>query len=252
MNAGPGNCRASALSRSDGMQLLRDAWECASEIEQDPWQLAIEIDSLHRAGLTNTDLRWLLSRELTQHAAEITRRTDARRRFAKLRSLALADNHCFVLTGAGYRFADVHREPAEHGVDAMIDSSNDSPPGDANSDATAEHPAGQVAAEQSRSSNVPTWDGDLHEMWFGGRMIKRFVRPAPAQELILSVFQEEGWPSGIDDPLPAKSCQDPKRRLHYTVQNLNRGQKPQRLHFFINGNGQIVRWQPVTTSRKGR
>jgi hypothetical protein len=45
---------------------------------------------------------------------------------------------------------------------------------------------------------------------------------------------------------------DPKRRLHYTVQNLNRGQKPASIHFFINGNGQLVRWQPIAAPRKAR
>ena len=231
------------------MQLLRDAWECAREIEQDPWQLAVEIDALRRSGLTNTDLRWLLSRELTAHAVEITRRTDARRRFTKSRSMALSENHCFVLTGAGYRFADAHGEPV---ADRTTNPADGRRSGDVSLGTAAGRPDGLAVVEQSRPPEVPTWDGDLHEMWFGGRMIKRFVRPAPAQELILSVFQEEGWPSGIDDPLPARSCQDPKRRLHYTVQNLNRGQKPQRLHFFINGNGQIVRWQPVAAARTGR
>ena len=89
----------------------------------------------------------------------------------------------------------------------------------------------------------------LHELRLGTEIVKRFTRPAPAQELILAAFQEEGWPPAIDDPLPAQFNQDPKRHLHYTIRNLNRGQKPLRIRFFINGNGETICWQIVPQQR---
>src|SRR5690606_5827230 len=143
--------------------------------------------------------------------------------------------HCFILTAAGCRFLESHgfeqrNTPADFGTTASV-----KPVAARRGGPLRTRPEDAPAGNEPPPSETPAWNGDLHELWFGERMIKRYVRPAPAQELILSVFQEEKWPPGIDDPLPSKSCQDPKRRLHYTIQNLNRGQWPQRLHFFING-----------------
>ncbi len=89
----------------------------------------------------------------------------------------------------------------------------------------------------------------LHELRLGGELVKRFKRPPSAQGLVLAAFQEEGWPPAIDDPLPTQYNQDPKRRLHYTIRNLNRGQAPLRIHFFINGNGETIRWETVPPQR---
>jgi len=47
----------------------------------------------------------------------------------------------------------------------------------------------------------PRWDGDTRTLWFGDSVCKRYTRPAPSQEKILTSFQEEGWPNRIDDPL---------------------------------------------------
>jgi hypothetical protein len=98
-----------------------------------------------------------------------------------------------------------------------------------------------------------SWDGTLHTSTVVSDPVlpksPKAVAPAPAQELILAAFQEEGWPPAIDDPLPSQFNQDPKRRLHYTVRNLNRGQKPIRIRFFINGNGETIRWKLVAPQR---
>ncbi len=87
------------------------------------------------------------------------------------------------------------------------------------------------------------------ELRLGDEIVKCFTRPASAQELILAAFQEEGWPPAIDDPLHAQYNQDPKRHLHYTVRNLNRGQSPLRIRFYINGNGETIRWEIVPDQR---
>jgi hypothetical protein len=68
--------------------------------------------------------------------------------------------------------------------------------------------------------------------------------PAANQEIILQAFQEERWPACIDDPLPPHPCIDPKRRLHDTLNSLNRHQREPFIHFFGNGKGEGVRWQP--------
>ena len=63
------------------------------------------------------------------------------------------------------------------------------------------------------------------------------------QERILAAFEEEGWPVHIDDPLPPHPEQDSKRRLHDTINSLNRNQKKRLIQFLGNGNGQGIRWE---------
>jgi hypothetical protein len=94
----------------------------------------------------------------------------------------------------------------------------------------------------------------LHELQFGGRIVKRFRAPAPAQEQILSAFQEEGWPPAIHDPLPVQFHEDPKRRLHHTIRNLNRAHVHRRIRFFVNGRGETIRWEllPLKPTRNVR
>ena len=82
----------------------------------------------------------------------------------------------------------------------------------------------------------------------GGIVVKQFKVPALNQERILAAFEEEGWPVHIDDPLPPHPEQDPKRRLHDTINSLNRNQKKPLIQFLGNGNGQGIRWE---LSRRG-
>ena len=48
----------------------------------------------------------------------------------------------------------------------------------------------------------PKWNSNVGVLSFGVRIVKRFPRAARNQEIILSAFEEEGWPPRIDDPLP--------------------------------------------------
>ena len=82
----------------------------------------------------------------------------------------------------------------------------------------------------------------------GDIVVKQFKVPALNQERILAAFEEEGWPVHIDDPLPPHPEQDPKRRLHDTINSLNRNQKNPLIRFLGNGNGQGIRWE---LSRRG-
>ncbi len=75
--------------------------------------------------------------------------------------------------------------------------------------------------------------------------MKQFKVPAANQERILAAFEEEGWPIRIDDPLPPNSEQDSKRRLHDTINSLNRNQKQNLIRFVGDGSGQGVRWELV-------
>jgi hypothetical protein len=57
-----------------------------------------------------------------------------------------------------------------------------------------------------------------------GELIMRYRVPAENQTLILTVFQVEGWPEFIDDPLPQKDDLAPRQRLVNTSKSLNRNQ----------------------------
>ena len=68
---------------------------------------------------------------------------------------------------------------------------------------------------------------------------------SPNQEAVLEVFQEEGWPRRIDDPLPPLAEQDPKYRLHFTIRRLNQSQEHCLIRFFGDGTGEGVCWEFV-------
>lgn len=103
-------------------------------------------------------------------------------------------------------------------------------------------PAG--AAAGPAAGDRPCWDAGRRELWFRGRLVKRYLRPAPSQEAILAAFEEEGWPPHIDDPLPSRPGEDPADRLHEAVRGLNRAQARALLHFRCDGHGQGVVWEP--------
>jgi hypothetical protein len=76
-----------------------------------------------------------------------------------------------------------------------------------------------------------------------GAVVKWFRVPAPNQELILSAFEEVGWPEQIDDPLPVTADIDPRTRLHDAIRRLNGCQANRLLRFHGNGNGDGVSWE---------
>ncbi len=73
--------------------------------------------------------------------------------------------------------------------------------------------------------------------------------PAMNQEIVLAVFEEERWPPRIDDPLRWKSDIDPQRRLHDTINSLNRRQRHRLVHFSADGLAQGIRWELVDGGR---
>lgn len=110
------------------------------------------------------------------------------------------------------------------------------------SDPTSEAAA---AAESECSHDPPTttkprWNADLGELKFGNSTT-RVRRSAKNVWKILSAFQEEGWPTRIDDPLPGGK-QD--TRLRETVRTLNAAcsRKSLLLRFESDGSGEGICW----------
>jgi len=99
------------------------------------------------------------------------------------------------------------------------------------------------AISQSKKLVKPKWDRDRQKLSVENSIVKHFKVPAPNQEVILAVFEEEGWPTSIDDPLSPHPVIDPKQRLHDTINSLNRNQKNRLIHFRGNGSGRGILWE---------
>jgi hypothetical protein len=220
-----------------GLQLLLTAARYAEELDRDAWDFAVEISHLRAAGLTNSDLRWLVCKEYVEHAREITLPGEMRRSFHGHGGLIFFKRSCFILTPSGREAAEAEATPRP------TTESTPAAPSAELEDAViayARQPNGQ------KPKAAPHWDGQRHQFRVGGVLVKEFKVHSPNQETVLAAFQEEGWPPRIDDPLPPHAEIDPKRRLHDTIKSLNRNQKNRLIQFMGDGSGEAVRWEPIT------
>ena len=204
--------------------LLLEAFENACDLQRDKWDFAVEIQTLRTAGLTCSDFRWLICKGYAEHAREITLAGHEGRAFYPSPGLTLHKRSCFVLCEAGLPFFTAARHC----------------PRIAREEQSAKLSAAAFAV---LASQVPKWDCDRQELRLGPHIIKQFKVPAANQEMILAVFEEEKWPPRIDDPLPPQPPSDPKRRLHDTINSLNRKQKNPLVRFLGDGSGTGVRWE---------
>lgn len=218
--------------------LLRDASECAADVNADPWQFAVEFAALRRIGLTTNECRWLVAKGLAKHACEVTTNDADRRVFQPCANLALPRGVCFVIAerGTAYANALVRAVPRRRATETRAN---------AELQAAAEPIVRSDATEIESNPLVPTWDSDRQQLRVGRTIVKEFKVPAANQEAILASFQEEGWAPRIDDPLAPKLNQDSKRRLHDTINSLNRNQKNPLIRFLGDGKGEGVRWEFV-------
>jgi hypothetical protein len=210
---------------SAGLTMLLQAREyILADLDCCGWDFAVEIRLLREAGLTHSDLRWLIRRGYVEHGIETTRPGMPTRSFMKASSLAFEDDTCFLLTDSGASF--VRQFCAEGALAEAL-------PGNGRSRAGL------------AECVLPDWNSEVRELRLGGILVKQFRQPAESQEIILSAFQEEGWQPHIDDPLPPRPDQNPKRHLHVTITNLNRHQKNRLIHFRGDGTGLGVVWEPL-------
>jgi hypothetical protein len=189
------------------MRLLVEARRCAQYLDCKTRDLPLEIQDMHRAGLTDTDLRWLMSQGFVEVVVEPRLTSKARQRVSHDTKGPLSSRTCFALTDAGAAFA-----------------------------------ARACRVKPSAKPIVPRWIAERRELRVGGVLVKRFQQPAAVQELIFAVFQEQGWQDWIDDPLPRAGIQDPQKRVHTTVNNLNHNHRHHLLHFKAGGMGTQFGW----------
>jgi hypothetical protein len=204
--------------------LLANAESCAQGTESSPWEFAVELEVLIAEGLTANDVRWLVKMGYVEHAYELTRSHETTRRFRSCCNLGFGKRTCFILTASGAMLAASHKQyaPPKTQLSPAIPFTG----GDADS-----------------AQGLPSWDSDRRILRMENRVVKQFKVPSPSQEAILAAFEEEGWPSAIDDPLPPQPEQDSKRRLRNTIQSLNANQKNPILRFRGDGSGQRIIWE---------
>jgi hypothetical protein len=208
-----------------GLVLLLEAHEIARELKHDPWDLAVEIGELRRGGLSRSVLRYLICRGCVEHAREIDAPTGTGRAYHDRPpgvGLRFSKSSCFVLTEAGVTFASRVLRRRRTG-----------------------RATGRMDGEAPRAPTVPTWDSLRQELRVGQTVVKRFKVKAVNQTRVLSAFEEEGWPPSIDDPLPRCPRVDAKRRLHDTINSLNRNQQTPLIRFLGNGTGEAFGWEFV-------
>jgi hypothetical protein len=205
------------------LALLLEANDLAHDARRNDWEFAVEIADLEGVGLSKNAIRWLIHKGYARHAVETTRATgQGGRQFRFVDNLVFPSTSCLVLTEGGVRFARELRRGGQRAAAA---------------------PAAQAtSATTAPPEAVPIWDARARVLRFDGRVVKHFKVPAGNQELVLCAFEEEGWPRTIDDPLPPAAGLDAKRRLHDTINRLNRNQKHRLIHFSGNGSGRAVCW----------
>jgi hypothetical protein len=90
---------------------LAEAHDYACDAQADPWQYAVEIESLLELGATGDDLQALVQDGFVVQAREVTRIADTVRRFATPRGSDFTKRTCFVLTDAGLQLTSVTSAP---------------------------------------------------------------------------------------------------------------------------------------------
>lgn len=209
----------------DGLALLLEGHQMARQMERDPWDLAVELFELQRGGLSRNALRWLVCEQYVHHGTELDAPSDGGRTFMfdPSETLRFTEDSCFILTAEGVSFVSrlMEGEPSREKPKPLV----------------------EVADERLTVLTTPKWDCLRQELRLGDVVVKRFKVRAPNQERVLSAFEEEGWPPCIDDPLPRSAQLDPKRRLHETINSLNRSQKHRLIRFMGNGKGEGVAWE---------
>ncbi len=223
-----------SLQLGTGLLLLLESSAYARVLDEDPWEFSLEWPELRRVGVSCSEGRWLIRRGLVDHAYEVTSLEDRRRRFLASSNLRLAAQSCLVLTDAGRAMAQRVAEWSDADVACMSQRHFAAQAGP-----VARH---EVAAATPQS---PTWDGQRRQLRLGSRIVKEFKVPAMNQGIVLAVFEEERWPPRIDDPLPWNNDIDPRRRLHDTINSLNRRQRHRLIHFSADGLAQGIRWELI-------
>jgi hypothetical protein len=219
-----------------GLALLWRAYICAQVTDANTWDLALRAGRLYEAGMTRSDLRWMVAKGFAEHRQERPG-YDAHSLSAHSNGYFFNEHTCLILTPSGAAFADnVFRETAQlpqPTLSALAAVANE----------TAVLATARETTKPAIAALKPRWNVIRRELSLAGLIVKRFRVPARNQETILSVFEEEGWAEHIHDPLPATHDIDAPTRLHDAINRLNRCQINALVRFHGDGKGTGVFWE---------
>jgi hypothetical protein len=241
----PGRPRTAAINNNLrlGLDLLWQSYCYSQDASVDVWDFALEIDKLYATGLTISDLRWLVAKGFVEHGQESSVYGTPHRTFRSGAGFFFGAATCVVLTPEGAAFVgDSLNEPI-----VSTQSAQPIEPASSAGGETAAHENMRPAVNNMNGSQYsvakPQWLSIRRELRLDDTLVKRFRVPARNQEVILSSFEDEGWPEQIDDPLPVRGDVDPQTRLHDAINRLNRAQTNPLIRFSGNGSGTGVSWK---------
>lgn len=225
-----------------GLAVLWRAYICAQDTGVNVWDFALRTGRLYEAGVTSSDLRWMVAKGFAEHGQETSGYDDPHRSFRRSNGYFFNNHTCLILTPSGAALAEhVFREAARSPHTTF--SALAAVAGETATLANAMQAAYKTNTTAT-SALRPRWDATRRELSLTGLIVKRFRVPARNQETILSVFQEEGWAEHIHDPLPVNHDIDAPTRLHDAINRLNRCQINSLLRFHGDGKGTGVFWEP--------
>ncbi|HEY7313351.1 MAG TPA: hypothetical protein VH643_28640 [Gemmataceae bacterium] len=194
-------------------------YRCARMLRCSPWKYALRAAELREVGLAEVLLRQLVEGGTIEYRSDLPVEAEI---FTASLGLGRGDGYV-VLTPAGARAA---RERLLAVRDEQL-------------------AIGENRLDRAGAAQRPRWDGLVRELTLGRRLVKRFRRPGPNQECILTAFEGLGWPERIDDPLPREHGVPSLVRLRETVKSLNQGHVQPLLRFRIEPSGRGIRWKLV-------
>lgn len=225
-----------------GLALLWRAYICAQDTGANVWDFALRSSRLYEAGMTSSDLRWMIAKGFAEHGEETSGYDDPHRSFRRSNGYFFNNHTCLILTPSGAALAEhVFRETMRtpHASLAALAAV-------AETAALANPPHAAFERNTAATSALkPRWDTTRRELSLAGLIVKRFRVPARNQETILRAFEEEEWTEHIHDPLPATHEIDAPTRLHDAINRLNRCQIHSLLRFHGNGKGTGIFWEPL-------
>lgn len=224
---------------SVALEPLLEAIDYAEQTNSDYWEFAVELETLNGLGLTRNDFRWLVRNGLVEHKREVTLESDDGRAFRPTGDLMFPSGTCFILTKKGVFVARQSSDKLKANGSANV--------GEVDADLRIDMSSSKLQPNgiQFATSERPRWDSERRVLSLNGTIVKHFKWAAENQEAVLCVFEEEGWPFRIDDPLKPSPEQDSKRRLSDTIKCLNRKQCNALIHFRGDGTGEGVVWEFV-------
>lgn len=228
-----------------GLTLLFEAYCYSRNANVNLWDFALEIETLYGTGLTISDFRWLVAKGFVEHGRELSVYGDPHRTFQTAAGFYFESGTCAVLTPKGITFVrDLLDEPVLSRESALSVEPASCPGRGAVAATNESMPlAARTVNESHDAVAKPHWAPMRRELCLEGLVVKRFRVPARNQVVILSTFEDDGWPEYIDDPLPIKNGIDPKTRLHDAINRLNHSQENPLVRFHGNGSGTGVFWK---------